>query len=70
LLADGQLVQDFQHIRLIWRAKADADHNVVMERSGYIYFIAQGLDESLLQPQPCPPGALVVVESSETDGTD
>lgn len=59
-LAEGQLVQDFQHIRLIWQARATEDHRVTMERSGYVYFIAQGLDRQWLQPRPCPAGAQVV----------
>jgi len=68
-LVDGQLVQDFQHIRLIWHARAVEGRNVTMEKSGYVYFTAQGLDERLLRPQPCPGGALVV-ESLETGQAD
>ncbi len=65
---DGQLVQDFQHIRLIWHARA-AEQHVMMERSGYVYFVVQGLDKQLLQPQSCPAGAQVV-EPIETDHPD
>jgi hypothetical protein len=68
-LVDGQLVQDFQHIRLIWHARAPAEHSVTMEKSGYVYFTAQKLDARWLQPQPCPVEAQVVT-SAETDDTD
>ncbi len=54
LLVDGHLVQDFQHGRLIWYARPVNGQNVVMEESGRVYFTVQGLDEMLLQPQPCP----------------
>lgn len=60
MVFDGQLVQDFQHIRLIWHARATEDHHVTMEKSGYVYFIAQRLDRQWLRPQPCPAGAQVV----------
>ncbi|MCS7259314.1 MAG: hypothetical protein NZ765_00825 [Anaerolineae bacterium] len=66
MLVDGELVQDFQHIRLIWHTRAIEDHHVTMEKSGYVYFIAQGLDARWLQPQPCPAGAQVVA-LTETD---
>ena len=68
-LVDGQLVQDFQHIRLIWHARPEEGHNVTMEKSGYVYFTAQRLDERLLRPQSCPAGALVV-ELPETNQTE
>ncbi|MGQ9501995.1 MAG: hypothetical protein ACUVSF_02105 [Anaerolineae bacterium] len=68
-LFDGQLVQDFQHIRLIWHARAVEGHHVTMEKSGYVYFTAQGLDERLLWSQPCPVDALVVgpLEADQRD---
>ncbi|PWH14893.1 MAG: hypothetical protein DDG58_12185 [Ardenticatenia bacterium] len=69
MLVDGQLVQDFQHIRLIWHARAPEGHSVTMEKSGYVYFTAQKLDAQWLQPQPCPVGAQIVplVKTDDTD---
>lgn len=60
LTADGSLVQDFQHARLIWHARALESTRVTMEPSGRIYFETQRLDGTLIAPRACPPGAQVV----------
>lgn len=60
LLAEGQLVQDFQRVRLVWNLDRRPDDRVTMEPSGRVYFETQGLDSALLASVPCPPGSEVV----------
>jgi len=54
LPVEGQLVQDFQRARLVWRLDRPPDDRVVLEASGRVYFEAQGLDPARLAPVPCP----------------
>jgi hypothetical protein len=60
VVADGNLVQDFQRARLIWHASTLTGDRVAMEPLGRIYFEVQGLDEALLNPVVCTPEAQVV----------
>ena len=50
----GQLVQDFQRARLVWRLDRPPHARVTLEPSGRVYFEAQGLDQARLAPVPCP----------------
>jgi hypothetical protein len=56
LVVEGQLVQDFQRMRLIWHADHPPGDRVTLEASGRVYFDAQRLDPALLSPVPCPAG--------------
>jgi hypothetical protein len=56
LVVEGQLVQDFQRMRLIWHADRPPGDRVTPEAIGRVYFDAQRLDPALLSPVPCPAG--------------
>jgi hypothetical protein len=60
VVADGNLVQDFQRARLFWHANARTGDHVTMEPLGRIHFETQALDTVLLQPVVCAPEAQVV----------
>jgi hypothetical protein len=56
LVADGELVQDFQRSRFVWHARGGPNGRVTLEAIGRVYFEWQGLDPALLAPAPCPDG--------------
>jgi len=58
IVVAGHLVQDFQHLRLVWQP--GAQQAVTMEESGCVYFQTRRLDPSLLSAQVCQPDADVV----------
>jgi hypothetical protein len=55
MVVEGNLVQDFQRARLIWRVHRPPGDRVTMEPIGRAYFEAQGLDPALLASVTCPP---------------
>jgi hypothetical protein len=55
LVVNGNLVQDFQRARLVWRPHPPPGQRVTMEPSGRVYFEMQKLDPALLAASPCPP---------------
>ena len=58
IVVAGHLVQDFQHLRLVWQP--GTQQSVIMEETGRVYFQARQMDPSLLLPMVCPSGAEVV----------
>ncbi len=54
LVVEGQLVQDFQRVRLTWHADRSPGDRVTREAIGRVYFDAQRLDPARLSPIPCP----------------
>jgi hypothetical protein len=58
MVIGGELVQDFQRVRLIW--EAGVTPAVRMEESGRVYLEAQDVDHSLVAPVACPPDAATV----------
>lgn len=60
LVVEGELVQDFQRARFVWRADRPPGDRVTLEPIGRVYFEEGGLDPARLAPAPCPAGAEVV----------
>lgn len=60
LVVDGQLVQDFQRARFIWRARAAPEDRVTLEPIGRVYVASRALDPALLAARPCGAEAQVV----------